>query len=319
MKTFEPTVKHCDQKTADLPKKHFAILFEGAWVFQPVGKDRILAMCPITDDCAKHECTFGIWDGAIEPLKGLPPTMHAGRSFHVKVEGFEPPEDFHTLFANAAAKYPFVYLPGTRVRSAGKSAVTSFSIKEKLNHRKTRRVFIPLPNLVVADGAVVSAEIDGIGIESCVGAPASAKRPVITLIFIYEYCGDNATATVIDGGKRAKITADEDQPRPHLIFNIHPTGMTMDEAGQKCHTIATFETLRQSVTKTSPTGKSGKGNVSLCDVAVYHERGGLKICYGNSGLGPDELGLVLPKKLRSMDSRGPDLASCASGNMSVGG
>ena len=44
---------------------------------------------------------------------------------------------------------------------------------------------------------------------------------------------------------------------------------------------------------------------------IYHERGGLKFCYGNSGLEPGELGLELPIK-------GADLASCASGNMAIG-
>jgi hypothetical protein len=314
-KTIGPTVELCDPKTVDLPTKHFAILFEGAWLFKPDGDYRILATCPITNDCSNHECTFGIWGGSkIEPLPGFPPTMHSGRFFRVKLDGFEEPiSSFDELFSSAAADYPFVYLPQKRLRSGGKSTVTSFSMSDRLNHRRTRRVSIPLPNLVVADGALVSAEIDGAGIEHCFGAPTSARRPVVTHIFVYEYCGDAATATVIDGGKRAAITADEDHPRPHLIFNIHPTGMTMDEAGQKCHTIATFETLRQSVTLTT-----SKSNSQFCDVAVYHERGGLKFCYGNSGLEPDELGLVHSKEFSPMDNRGPDLASCASGNVGVG-
>ena len=261
-RAISPTVRHCDSQSVPLPDKHFAILFEGAWTFAP-HKDQILATCPITDDCGTHECTFGIWDGmGIEPLPGFPKTMRAGRYFQLEVDGFEPPDDFHTLFANAAANYPFVYLPPKKVRSSGKSTVTSFSMNSGLDHTKTRRVSIPLPNLVVADGALVSAEIDGAGIERCSGAPTSAKRPVVTFIFVYEYCGDTATATVIDGRRTAIITADKDQPAPHLIFNIHPKGMTMDEAGQKCHTTATFETLRQSVTLTA-----GKGSSQCCDVA----------------------------------------------------
>jgi hypothetical protein len=315
-KTIGPTVEPCDSQTVDLPTKHFAVLFEGAWLFKPDGGYRILATCPITNDCSNHECTFGIWGGnEIVPLPGFPPTMGPGRFFRVKLNGFEEPvSGFDELFSNAAANYPFVYLPQKKLRSGGKSTVTSFSMNNRLNHRRTRRVSIPVPNLIVADGALVSAEIDGAGIEQCSGSPTSAKRPVVTHIFVYEYCGDAATAIVNDGTKKSTITADEDQPSPHLIFNIHPKGMTMDEAGQKCHTTATFETLRQSVTLTT-----GKGYSQFCDVAVYHERGGLKFCYGNSGLEPDELGLILPKTPGPKDNRGPDLASCASGNMAVDG
>jgi hypothetical protein len=137
--------------------------------------------------------------------------------------------------------YPFAYLPQKKVRSGSKdsvTSVTSFSIKDKLNHTKTRRVSIPLPKEVIADGAMVSAEIDGIGIGDCSGAPVSARRPVVTFIFVYEYCGASATATVKGHKPREKaiITAYKDQPTPHLIFNIHPAAdMEMDEAGQKCH------------------------------------------------------------------------------------
>jgi hypothetical protein len=313
MNTTGPTMKRCDQ-TITLPKKHFAILFEGAWVFTPEGEDRILATCPITDDCGTHECTFGIWSGSkIDSLKGFPSTMHAGRTFHVEIDGFEPPDNFHTLFTNAAANYPFVYLP-TKARSAGKSTVASFSMNDMLDHKKTRQVFIPLPNLVVADGAVVSAEIDGIEIDHCSGAPVSARRPVITLIFVYEYCDASATATVKGHlGEKAIITANEDHPIPHLIFNIHPTAdMKMDEAGQKCHTTATFETLRQAVSKVAIDSTTGKTSSPCCDIAIYHELGCLKFCYGNSGLDQYELGLA-------KHIHGPDLASCASGNMAVGG
>src|ERR1700733_5809313 len=104
------------EATATLPTKHFAILFEGAWLFQPHGEDRILATCPITNDCGRHECTFGIWDGSeIDPLKGFPPPMHEGSLLRVEVDGFEPPNDFDALFAKAAANYPFAYLPLKKV------------------------------------------------------------------------------------------------------------------------------------------------------------------------------------------------------------
>jgi hypothetical protein len=89
--------------------------------------------------------------------------------------------------------------------------------------------------------------------------------------------------------------------------------MYMDESAMKCHATATFETLRRSV---STHGKVGEMTMSsLCDISIYHERGGMKFLYGNTGLDQYELGLAK----HGPHPEGPDLASCASGNMAVDG
>ncbi len=50
--------------------------------------------------------------------------------------------------------------------------------------------------------------------------------------------------------------------------------MEMDSSAEMCHTVATFETLRQAVSNTNKNGtdESGKSSPSPC-IAVYHGRG----------------------------------------------
>ncbi len=308
-----------------LPPKHFAILFEGAWLFTQAGT-QIIATCPlITDSSFKHECDVGLWvDGVFKPLPGLSPMLE-GSSYEVTyLTGFEvPTSSFDSLFREAAKHTPILYVPGSTSGSSPKLSPKVAMGYGDMGPGSVRTVTVPFPQKIVADGVLITAEIDGAKIGDEVAPVHGGKpRPVVTFIFIYEYCGDSATATVTGDLTMVQIsetiTADQSQPTPHLIFKVFPTGMSkghspMDDAAQKSHTVATFDTLRKTVPATSRAKDTGNSHLKLCDLSIYHGRGRMEFLYGISGLSPVELGLPNPEV-----EHGPDLASCAAGCMASG-
>ena len=307
--------------TKALPAKHFAILFEGAWLFTPDPKcpTRILAICPLIDnDCYVHECKFGIWNGSqIAPLHDMDICMPQQSHYRVEVDrNFEQStyETFGKLFTQAAHTYPFVYLPQRQPELPAQ-------------FESMRSVSIPMPTGLIAEGALATAEIGGLGIGEVFEPAADVKRPFVTFLFIYEYCGRCASATVYAQEHRACIDADDEHPKPHLIFNVHPSqknGMrNMDTAGDMVHTVFTFETLRNSVSKNiKSNAETGWASAGLCNIGLFHGRGKQKFLRGDSGLTTAELGID-PQPRHNTDLVDPalvdtDLASCAGGGMAAG-
>lgn len=308
----------CKQRVI-FPSKHLAILFEGAWIFTSNGDDGIRARCPLVDE---HECEVGLWvDGGFTPIEGLSP-MSEDASYEVLLDGFEPPQgSFDSLFRGAIDYAPILYVPAQPDQSK-----KHLSHERRMAHEASsmRTVTVPLPNMIVADGVLITAEIDGAGIDQAAPVRDGMPRPVIDFIFVYSYCGDEANASVGDPstGDEYPVPADSAQPTPHLIFKVFPTimasalypgAMGMDDAGLKCHTTQTFDTLRQSISVPIGPRKEGGSRSGMCDVSIYHGRGEMEIVYGISGLSAVELGL---RKFE--EDLGPDLSSCTSGGISTG-
>jgi hypothetical protein len=255
-------------------------------------------------------------------LDGFTTDLVEGSSYEIGQYGFEEPtKNFDQLFSELAKECPILYIPQKQPAPSGNRALTTFT-RSKSDPQNMRQVSIPIPNMVVADGVLLSSEIDGAGVDDAFGMPHKMPRPVITFIFVYEYRSTSATASITDilaqPEKTATVTADQYQPTPHLVFKVQPIhllgdgSMNMDDAGQKSHIIATFDTLRQTVSRTSIDSETTKAKSSLCDIAIYHGRGNQEILYGFSGLDQFELGLA-----NKIHPDGPDLASCGSGNMAV--
>jgi hypothetical protein len=298
------------QPTKGLPPKHFAILFEGAWLFIPDPKDatRILAICPLIDEKGYcHECNFGRWGGVeIVSLDNMDYVMPKQSHYRVDVDRNFNESTYGTfgdLFSHAAHKYHFVYLPQRQP-------------DPPTNLSAMRSVSIPIPTSLRADGALATAEIGGLGMEEVFESSLNVKRPFVTFLFIYEYSGRYASATVHAQEHEAVIEADDDNPMPHLIFNVHPMKMTgMDTCGEIVHSVATFETLRQSVSKNLKGITSAEGQSSFCNVGLFPGRGKQEFLCGDSGLTRKELGIDPPGVVPAKDT---DLASCAGGGMAVG-
>jgi hypothetical protein len=297
-----------------LPNKHFAILFEGAWLFTPDPKDanRILATCPFIDDSG-HECKFGLWkDTSIQPFPGMTLDMPEKNHYWVATKDFKTTtyKTFAELFAAAAKKYPFVYIPQQKPSHVGEQRSASFSMTDQSEHGSMRSVSVPIPTSLRAEGAMVTAEIGGLGIGDVFEPSTHVKRPFVTFLFIYEYVGTHASATIHAQEQEATIEA-TDKQAPHLIFNVYPAmSMDMDASAEMCHIVSTFETLRRSVSKTIRGNAHENGKSSLCNIAIYHGRGMAEFSKGDSGLSRLELGLEHPLHA----SR---LASCASGAIAV--
>jgi hypothetical protein len=312
--------------TKGLTAKHFAILFEGAWLFTPDPNDptEIIATCPFVQD-PTHECTFGLWGGddrAIIPLSSMKGTMREREHYRVTTEGFGPSAaSFGNLFDDAASKYPLVYMPN-RPKGSAKQPEVSFTIADKSKHQKMRQVHIPLPTSVRAEGAMVTAEIGGLGVVDVCKPSQNVKRPCVTFLFIYEYTGASASVTVHAQKKNATITADYQQPTPHLIFNVRPkptvmmpeSGPAMDASARMVHTVSTFEMMRLSVLKITGGSGASAGKPSLCNIALYHGRGEAVFSLLDSGLSLRELGLQRVGDV----ARDTDLASCAAGALAAG-
>ena len=328
------TTPPCPQSTENpLPTYHFAILFEGAWIFTPdEGGKRILATCPLNDHM--HGSQFGIWknDGLV-PVDGFDEIDVLRHTvFTVDIDPSQivkPAASFTSLFRNAAAQYPFVYLPadsGTdekQKRSLGlrQSAITN-----------GRSVSIPLPGTLRAAGALLTAEVGGKETNRLFGHDLVVKRAYVTFLFIYEYSGclkaDISRTHKDEDPHRGCVTADQDGSNrtPHLIFTVYPTkeGMAAmysgtrmgqeamdtsnpDESTMKVHASSTFEILRQAISQLGPTA------LPCCDMAVYHDQNDMAFDCGDVGLTEHELGL--PPKKGTVWTLGPKLPSCASGGM----
>jgi len=304
-----------------LPPKHFAVLFQGAWLFTQAA-DKIQATCPLINDASfTHQCDVGLWvNGGFRPLPGLSP-MPEGSSYQVRdLKGFEASgSDFDSLFQETAKHTPILYIPKKKVGSTSEQSAMSHS---KMG--SVRTVTVPLPKMIVADGILITAEIDGAGIGDAALVPGGIPRPVVTFIFVYEYCGDSATAIVAGDAQglqvQETVTANPGQPTPHLIFRIYPYAsslpygeMNMDDGAQKVHTTATFDTLRQTMPATIQGEEMGQSNLTPCDLSVYHARRCMEFWYGVSGLSKYELGLE-----KEFAVTGANLASCAAGGMGRG-
>ncbi len=204
-----------------LPAKHFAILFEGAWLFTPAPKDttRILATCPFIGDTT-HKCRFGTWEKTykqIDSLDGMTTEMPEENHYWVEVDGFNESTypNFAKLFEAAAHSYPFVYLP--------QQHNASFTMTNESKYSSMRSISVPIPTSLRAGGAMISAEIGGLGIGDVFEPTTNVKRPFVAFLFIYEYDGDIASAKVHAQEKVATIEANPHNRTPHLIFNVHPS------------------------------------------------------------------------------------------------
>ena len=315
-----------------LPTNHFAILFEGAWIFTPTPDNSgVLATCPLADD-GMHSFEFGIWK---KSLSTFPPFENIcfpmGGSFTVtidpeQIECEEP--SFTSIFDKAAAKYPFVYLPASN--ADGKSE-DQFILRagEAAN---SRTVSLPFPTLVRAVGALTSAEVGGPGVQQLFGGTVSVKRTFVTFLFLYTY-EDQLDAQIDLAGTPptcGELHADKDQ-HPHLIFRVRPANMKIEtddcamqagmpamaaprgDSGEKLHVISVFDQLRQNLVKKSQSKRSA--NDPCCDLLVYHDQGMMKFDCGDTGLGGDELGLGD----QCSPLHGRTLPACAGGGIVSGG
>jgi hypothetical protein len=328
-----------------LPKYHFAILFEGAWIFTPEANGhRILATCPLDDDM--HESEFGIWNNAardLDPVDGFDDIdVQCKTAFTVNIDPSQivkPADHFSSLFSSAAVQYPFVYLPASDPSRHGEE-------KRILKLRKSaiangRTVSIPIPSSLRTAGALLTAEVGGNGKPDLFGQEVTVKRAFVTFLFLYEYHG-SLKAEVCRKHKEEKshcghVIAEEggSNPTPHLIYKVYPTaeGMaamtscghmghevrqgsgTPDQSAEKVHATTTFDFLRQSITicgTGTPTG--------CCDIALYPDQNDMRFDCGDVGLSEFELGLALNNTAVRATStkhlRNTRLPSCASGGIS---
>ena len=326
--------------TKPLPKEHFAILFEGAWIFtpNPDDKDTILATCPITDDV--HEFQFGVWnntgDGHLDPIKGL---GHKEVPRHTKFTVEINPDEimnrensFTELFSAAAAVYPFIYLPAELSNLDPKTTLTTLKIRRSAM-TCGRTVIVPIPSLVRAAGALLTAEVGGAGKSKLFGQELVVKRAFTTFLFIYQY-DESLTADIHrfhDGHKagHGSIAAKEGL-NPHLIFRVFPpahmmagmsTGMAtchasmpgMDDADdsmRKLHASNTFETVRTAIPAVGKTSSK-----PCCDMALYHDQGRMCFDGGDVDLTLHELGL--PDSCGASHLFGTKLPACASGGVAA--
>jgi hypothetical protein len=183
-----------------LPENHFAILFEGAWIFTPdPNSDGILAVCPLADD-GMHAFEFGMWkDDALSPLQPFSTCFPNGAQFELTIDPDQircGGDSFHSIFDEAGRKYPFVYLSSTERR--GKQS-TKFRLRDDVK-AKSRTVSIPLPTSVRAAGALISAEVRGPGTQELFGGVVSAKRTFVTFLFLYEYDDELDAVVEMEGG-----------------------------------------------------------------------------------------------------------------------
>jgi hypothetical protein len=330
------TQKPCPE-VADpsLPPYHFAILFEGAWIFTPdADRTRILAICPIADNM--HESEFGIWNNTpfcLSPVDGFDNTeVLPETAFTVTIDPDQivnPEDSFTSLFNKAAVVYPFVYLPA-QARGGSKDHPALKIRSSAITNGRT--VSIPMPSSVRAAGALTTAEVGGSQKNMLFGHDLVVKRAFTTFLFFYEYSGylkADVQRTYNGDEDCGSIVAEEcaSNPNPHLIFKISPTseGMAamssgmrtghkgMDAMGKpdqsmlKVHASTTFETVRQAIPQATQPA------VPCCDMALYHDQADMAFDCGDVGLSLRELGLE-----RCGESiNGPKLPSCASGGVAV--
>jgi hypothetical protein len=318
-----------------LPRHHFAILFEGAWVFtpDPIGRG-ILAICPIADDM--HESEFGIWDNTffcLSPVHGFDEIeVLRETAFTVTIDPDQivnPEESFTSLFSKAAAVYPFIYLPSKDRAGAKDHPALKIRSSAIINGRT---VSIPLPSSLRAAGALLTAEIGGSQKGRLFGHELVVKRAFTTFLFFYEY-SESLKADVSrtrhghqhNGSVAAEMGGSD--PNPHLIFKVFPTNEGMaamssgmgtghsgmlatgkpDQSMLKLHASTTFEVVRQSIPlATQP-------SVPCCDMALYHDQADMAFDCGDVGLSRRELGL----EPCGEPIKGTKLPSCASGGVAV--
>jgi hypothetical protein len=322
-----------------LPPYHFAILFEGAWIFTPEEKGtRILATCPITDDV--HEFQFGVWnntgDGHLDPIKGLGKIevpRHTKFTVNIGADEIVNSENsFNELFTTAAVVYPFIYLPA---KPPGLDTKKEHPALKLSSSAMTcgRNVSMPLPSSVRAAGALLTAEVGGNGKHRLFGQELVVKRAFTTFLFIYQY-DDSLTADIhrIHDGHKAghgSVIA-EDGVNPHLIFRIFPPAHMMagmstgratchasmpgmgddDDSMRKLHASNTFETVRLAIPAVDKTSSQ-----PCCDMALYHDQGPLCFDSGDVGLTRHELGL--PDSCGTPPLFGTKLPACASGGVAA--
>lgn len=315
-----------------LPKNHFAILFEGAWIFTPDDDSGILATCPLPDD-GMHAFEFGIWkNNALSPLPPFSTCFPMGGKFDVTIDPDQilcEGRSFKSAFDRAAQKYPFVYLSSS---NANRKSKEHFVLRDGVA-ANGRTVSVPIPTSVRAVGALTSAEVRGPGAQQLFGGTVSAKRTFVTFLFLYEY-EDRLDAEVefeAAEPKCGEIHADPNQ-HPHLIFRVRPAEMgepdpcamlgsksvmpaPQGESGEKLHITTVFDQLRQSLVSNDRDKKSADG--TCCDILVYHDQGKMTIDCGDTGLGGDELGLG--DQCPSPVTHGKTLPACAGGGIVSGG
>jgi|GEM_PF-6408431 len=315
-----------------LPAKHFAILFEGAWIFSPDTTDpkheRILATCPVPDN-GMHKYEFGLWNQKpkLRRVDGFDTVdMPPNSSFQVKVlSNIQNTEDtFEDLFDTAAATYPFVYLPGKNHPGKTKASSPSFAIRKDVAD-VSRSVSIPLPTSVRAAGALLTAEVAGMGKGLLSDGASRVKRPFVTFVFIYEYESTFAAEVSVDNMQGA-ITADCN-PTPHLIFRVFPDSEAMkqagsthghihldlsDDSGEKLHATTIFDITRRALVSRDATSVVPNG--TCCDIAIYHDPNIMEFDIGDTGMDREELGLPDPPGLK----RGFKFPACAGGGMVSG-
>jgi hypothetical protein len=315
-----------------LPENHFAILFEGAWIFTPdPNSDGILAVCPLADD-GMHAFEFGMWkDDALSPLQPFSTCFPNGAQFELTIDPDQircGGDSFHSIFDEAGRKYPFVYLSSTERR--GKQS-TKFRLRDDVK-AKSRTVSIPLPTSVRAAGALISAEVRGPGTQELFGGVVSAKRTFVTFLFLYEYDDELDAVVEMEGGdpKCGEIHADQNQ-HPHLIFRVRPAKMDgpdpcamlerrtvmpspPEESADKVHAIMVFDQLRTSLVNNHRDQNSTAN--TCCDILVYHDPGKMILDCGDTGLGGDELGLG--DQCPGPVTHGRTLPACAGGGIVSG-
>jgi hypothetical protein len=305
-----------------LPCKHFAILVEGAWIFSQTKNepDRILATCPIVSD--DHQCDFGIWKGGdLHPVSGVgSTTMLPGSHFTITATDVDSPADsFTAAFDAAFQKYPFPYMRSdTAIPKEGKPLSFTPRSPAHSGQNLLRTVSIPLPTSIRAAGALLTAEVGGKDKKWLVGGEVSIKRPFVTYLFIYDY-RESLTATVETGYGSETVYANDENPRPHLIFRIAPTGagnvsmsdsvpMTDDQSCQKNHVSQVFDLMRQSICVTKPT----EAKQYPLDIGLFHDQNDMQFDLGDTDLTHQELGLPEPDFTHSIK-----LAACAGGGVPV--
>lgn len=332
MKSHSKALDDCP--AGSLPKKHFAILVEGAWIFTKTGGE-ILATCPIT--ASDHQCNFGIWNTgnqSLDPAPGFESTvMQPGLQFRVEIDANEicnQSPSYEAAFDAASNKYPFVYIkPQQHGEVVLKPKLSAAACSPDL-----RAVRFPLPTSIRAAGEMTTAEVGGPdrALLSGLGFP---KRAHVTFIFIYEY-SDSLTACLHTPYGASRIQTSEEQPTPHIIFKISPIGMQNsgesllmhemsmqmrdDDSGEKNHTADVFEMMR-GMLPCKPC-KSDPTSLDPLDIALYHTQDPTSFDCGDSGLTRCELGIlscepIVPAKQKGRFSvfSGPHMAGCAGGGV----
>jgi hypothetical protein len=320
------TTHDCVETTpGHLPTPHFAILFEGAWIFTPDCDNRIRATCPVPDD-GMHSYQFGIWNGkGLSPVPDFSLDMPEGSKYTILVDPMikKAEESFSCLFDKAAETYPFVYLPGANSQAAKKRSLSKFALRRDVANN-SRSVSIPMPTSVRAAGALLSAEVGGNGTLELFGGPVTVKRSFVTFIFIYEY--DSALSAEISNncGSSAVINT-RDYPAPlHLIIKVFPeqhgakesfashVSDPSDPSGLKVHAVEVFDITRRALDRQN---KHDATTGSCCDIMLFHDQGTSNFDEGDTGLSYAELGLQCNDGAKATSTKFP---ACAGGGVVSG-